>query len=128
MEPTARDVAVLSASTKWCAMTESCFIQFISNIVINVGMWGSDGFCFGIRLVVLVEFFFEFGSVGELLAVAFIHFFPNISKLVPEVMLEIVSVDIESFVVVYEILQFQQIFNVFYLFLYRQLFFFYSGL
>jgi hypothetical protein len=43
-------------------------------------------------------------------------------------MLEIVSMDIESFVVVDEILQFQQILNVFDLILYGQLFFFYSGL
>lgn len=91
-------------------------------------MWCSHGFCFLIRLVVLIEFFFELGSVGELLAVALIHFFPNVSELIPEIMLEIVSMDIESFVVVDEILQFEQILNVFDLILYGQLFFFYSGL
>ena len=91
-------------------------------------MWCSQGFCFLIRLVVLIEFFFELGSVGELLAVALIHFFPNVSELIPEIMLEIVSMDIESFVVVDEILQFEQILNVFNLILYGQLFFFYSGL
>jgi len=79
--------------------------------------WSDEGFGLLGVFVVLIELLLEFGSVGELLPVVFVHLLPNIPKPIPQRFLEGIRVDVESLVVETEVSKFEQILHLLHLLL-----------
>lgn len=72
-------------------------------------------------LVVVVKLLLHLGRVGELLPVILVDPLPDVPELAPEVVLEVVGVDVEALVVLHQVLQPQQVLHVGDLLLDRQL-------
>jgi hypothetical protein len=57
-------------------------------------------FILRIGLIVLIKLLLQFGSIWKFLSVSFVYFLPDVSKLIPQVVLEVIGMDIESLIIV----------------------------